>query len=69
MVTSVRTRPELSWDPPRYLFTTDFVDTPDGTWDVSPDGKYVYLFRQATESPRTRLRLVSNAFADGRATR
>jgi len=63
MVTTVTTAPVLSWDPPRQLFTADFIDTPNATWDVSPDGKYVYLFQRATEHARNRLHVLSNALA------
>jgi serine/threonine-protein kinase len=66
MVTTVTTTPELAWDPPRQLFTTDFIDTPNSTWDVSPDGKYVFLFQRTTEHRRDRLHVLSNAFAGAR---
>jgi Tol biopolymer transport system component len=64
MVTTVTTTPELAWDPPRQLFTTDFIDTPNATWDVSPDGKYVYLFQRVTERPRNRLHVLSNVLGE-----
>ena len=64
MVVSIRTEPELEWDPPQFLFSTDFIDTPNGTWDVSPDGARIFLFKSTGQYDRTKLRLVGNWFEE-----
>ncbi|HXV61983.1 MAG TPA: hypothetical protein VEK15_14895, partial [Vicinamibacteria bacterium] len=64
MVVSITTGPELSWEPPRPIFSSDFIDTPRGTWDVTSDGQRVFIFRRTSEDERTKFRLVTNWFSE-----
>ena len=43
LVSTVTTQPELSWDTPRVVFETDFVDSQGKSYDVSPDGQRLLL--------------------------
>ncbi len=45
--TRVSKQPELSWDPPRVAFETDFMDTPGISSAVSPDGQRLLVVKRA----------------------
>jgi serine/threonine-protein kinase len=60
MSARVRTQNGLEWDPPRLRFETDFVDTPGRSYDVSPDGKRLFVVKRATADVRDRIELVVN---------
>jgi Tol biopolymer transport system component/tRNA A-37 threonylcarbamoyl transferase component Bud32 len=60
MSASIRTQPELTWQPPRLAFQTDFVDTPGLSYAVSPDGKRLLVVKPATPDVRSRVHLVTN---------
>jgi len=60
MSVTVRTQPDLQWDTPRLRFETDFVDTPGRSYDVSPDGRRLFVVKRATADARTRIGLVVN---------
>ncbi len=64
MVVAMTTEPELTWDPPRPLFKTDFIDTPALSFDVSPDGQRILLFKRTREAERKKLHLVVNWFEE-----
>jgi hypothetical protein len=57
---TVRTEPTLTWDPPRPVFLTDFVDTPGRSYDVSPDGKRLLVVKRAEPDIRSRVHLLVN---------
>lgn len=59
LATSVSFEPELRWDPPRVVFETDFLDTPGLSYDVSPDGQYLYVVKPAAPDERQRLHFVT----------
>jgi serine/threonine-protein kinase len=59
LATSVSFEPELRWDPPRVVFETDFLDTPGISYDMSPDGQYLYVVKSAAPDERRKLHLVT----------
>ncbi len=58
------TTPELAWNPPQQLFSTDFIDTPARSFDVSPDGQRVLLFKRTRKDQRDKLHVVMNWFEE-----
>jgi len=60
MASAVRTTPELSWDPPRPVFQTDFLDTPGRSYDVSPDGQRLLVVKRAEPDVRDRIHVITN---------
>jgi hypothetical protein len=56
----VRTQPALSWDPPQFVFQTDFIDTEGRSYDVSSDGKRLLVVKRAEPYERSRIYLVTN---------
>jgi serine/threonine-protein kinase len=56
--------PELSWDPPRPVFETDFINTPGRSYDVSPDGQRLLVVKRTREPNRTKLHVVHNWFEE-----
>ena len=60
--TRVTLQPELSWDPPRLAFETDFIDTPGRSYDVSPDGQRLLVVKRTREPIRTKIHIVHNWF-------
>ncbi len=59
LATSVSFQPDLRWDPPRVVFETDFLDTDGMSYDVSPDGQYLYVVKSAAPDERRKLHLVT----------
>jgi hypothetical protein len=59
LATAVSFEPELRWTPPNVAFQTDFVDTPGTSYDVSPDGQYLYVVKSASPDERRRVHLVT----------
>jgi hypothetical protein len=60
--TRVTLKPELSWEPPRLTFETDFIDTPGRSYDVSPDGQRLLVVKRTREPTRTKIHIVHNWF-------
>jgi hypothetical protein len=59
LATSVSFDPEPRWDPPRVVFETDFLDTDGYSYDVSPDGQYLYVVKSAAPDERRKLHVVT----------
>ncbi len=51
--------PEPRWDPPRVVFEADFLDTDGYSYDVSPDGQYLYVVKSAAPDERRKLHFVT----------
>ena len=64
LATSVSFEPDLRWDPPRVVFETDFLDTAGYSYDVSPDGQYLYVVKRAAPDERRKLHLVTGWFEE-----
>ncbi len=62
--TRVSLQPELSWEPPRLAFETDFVDTPGRSYDVSPDGERLLVVKRTREPTRMKIHIVNNWFEE-----
>lgn len=62
--TRVSLAPELSWEPPRLVFETDFLDTPGRSYDVSPDGQRLLVVKKAQQPGRTKIHIVHNWFEE-----
>ncbi len=60
--TRISLQPELSWEPPRLAFETDFIDTPGRSYDVSPDGERLLVVKRTREPIRTKIHIVHNWF-------
>lgn len=60
MASRVSLQPDLSWEPPRLAFETDFIDTPGRSYAVSPDGRRLLVVKRAVRETPTKLHLVSN---------
>ena len=64
MVVRVSTSPQLQWEPPQLAFETDSIDTPGISYDVSSDGRYLYVVKSAHPPDPTRLYVVQNWFEE-----
>ena len=64
MSTAVTLEPELSWDPPRLVFETDFVDTNRRSYDVSPDGQRLLVVKRTREPTRNKLHVLHKRFEE-----
>jgi serine/threonine-protein kinase len=64
MVVRVSTSPQLQWEPPELAVETDYVDTPGLSYDVSSDGRYLYVVKSAHPPDPTRLYVVQNRFEE-----
>ena len=64
MVVRVSTSPQLQWEPPQLAFETEYVDTPGISYDVSSDGRYLYVVKSANPPDPTRLYVVQNWFEE-----
>ena len=64
MVVRISTSPQLKWEPPQSAFVTDYVDTPGLSYDVSSDGRYLYVVKSANPPDPTRLVVVQNWFEE-----
>ncbi|MDA2925363.1 protein kinase [Acidobacteria bacterium AH-259-L09] len=64
MVVRVSTSPQLQWEPPQLAFETEYVDTPGISYDVSSDGRYLYVVKSAHPPDPTRLYVVQNWFEE-----
>ncbi len=54
----------LQWEPPKLAFDTEYVDTPGPSYDVSSDGRYLYVVKSAHPPDPTRLYVVQNWFEE-----
>jgi serine/threonine-protein kinase len=59
MSVAITTEPTLSWSAPRQVFETDFVDTLGRSFDVSSDGRSLYVVKQPDPPDGTRVHLVT----------
>jgi hypothetical protein len=64
LATSVSFEPELRWDSPRVVFEADFLDTMGYSYDVSPDGQYLYVVKPAAPDERRKVHLVTGWFEE-----
>jgi len=64
MVVRVSTNPQLQWEPPQLAFETEYVDTPGVSYDISSDGRYLYVVKSAHPPDPTRLYVVQNWFEE-----
>lgn len=60
MSTVIRTTPELQWQPPQLAFQTSFVDTPGRSYDVSPDGKRLFVVKRVETDVRSKIGVLAN---------
>ncbi|MDA2935309.1 hypothetical protein MYX82_13350, partial [Acidobacteria bacterium AH-259-D05] len=63
MEVRISTNP-LQWEPPQLAFETEYVDTPGISYDVSSDGRYLYVVKSAHPPDPTRLYVVQNWFEE-----
>ncbi len=63
MAVHVSTNP-LQWEPPELAFETDYVETPGISYDVSSDGRYLYVIKSTHPPDPTRLYVVQNWSAE-----
>ena len=64
MVVRVSDSTQLQWEPPKLAFISDFIDTPGVSYDVSSDGRYLYVVKSAHPPDPTRLHVVQNWFEE-----
>jgi len=64
MSSTVTLEPELTWNPPRLVFETDFVDSNGRSYDVSPDGQRLLVVKRTREPTRTKLHVLHNWFEE-----
>ena len=64
LASTVTLDPELSWDPPRVVFETDYIDSLGRSFDVSSDGQRLLVAKRTREQTRTRLRVITNWFVE-----
>jgi hypothetical protein len=63
MAVHVSTNP-LQWESPELAFETDYVEVPGIDYDVSSDGRYLYVIKSAHPPDPTRLYVVQNWFEE-----
>jgi len=63
MAVHISTNP-LQWEPAELAFETDYVETPGLSYDVSSDGRYLYVVKSAHPPDPTRLYVVQNWFEE-----
>ena len=63
MAVQISTNP-LQWEPPELAFETEYVDAPGIAYDVSSDGRYLYVIKSAHPPDPTRLYVVQNWFEE-----
>lgn len=59
MRVAIRTEPTLTWSAPTVAFETDFIDTAGRSYDVSSDGRSLYVVKQPEPPDGSRVRVVS----------
>ena len=59
-VTRVETDSEPRWERPGKVWTTDFIDTPGVSYDVSPDGQRLLVAKRVKPLNTTRIDVISN---------
>jgi hypothetical protein len=64
MASRVETHPELRWGPPELVWESDYVDTPGLSYDVSQDGRYLYVLKSVHKPDASRLHVVTNWFEE-----
>lgn len=57
---AIRTEPELSWDPPKVVFETDFIDTVGRSYDLTSDGQRLYVIKQSEPPDGSRISVVTD---------
>ncbi len=64
MSSAVTFEPVFTWEPPRLVFETEFVDTFGRSYDVSPDGRQLLVAKRTWEPTRTKLHVIHNWFEE-----
>ncbi len=54
----------LQWEPPELAFETDYVEVPGIDYDVTSDGRYLYVVKSAHPPDPTKLYVVQNWFEE-----
>ncbi len=57
---SIQTAPELKWKAPCLAFETDFIDTLGRSYDVTSDGKKLYVIKQPNPPDGSRINVITN---------
>lgn len=60
MSVEIQTEPKLSWNTPSLAFETDFVDTLGRSFDVTSDGKKLYVIKQPNPPDGSRINVITN---------
>jgi hypothetical protein len=64
MATKIKTEPTLDWLSPRRVWATDFVDTPGLSYDVSRDGRHIYVVKSSRKPDPRKLNVIQNWFEE-----
>ncbi len=59
---TVTLEPELSWEPPRVVFETEFIPLPGSDYEVSADGQRLFVIKRTEPQTRTKLHTITNWF-------
>jgi hypothetical protein len=62
MSSAITLGPELTWESPRAVFETDFIDTHGRSYDVPPDGQRLLVVKTTREPTRTKIHVIHNWF-------
>ena len=62
LASHVSLEPELSLEPARLLFETEFIDTPGVSYDVSSDGPRLFVVKTVEPVSRNEVRVITNFF-------
>ena len=63
MAVGVKTTPQFNAEPPKLVFKGPYVNVPDFSYDVAPEGRFL-LIKGADVTPVTHLDLVLNWFEE-----
>jgi len=59
--------PQVEWTPPQRVFETDFLDTPGRSYDVSPDGRRLFVVKSVHAPTVSKLAFILNWFEEPKA--
>jgi len=60
--THVSTTSEPRWDPPHFVFDTEFIDTPGWSYDISRDGQRLLVVKRTHPASSLKINVIANWF-------
>ncbi len=64
MAVRISLEPEPTWEQPRLVFQTDFIDTMGRSYDISSDGQKLFVVKRTEPETRTKVHVITNWFEE-----